>query len=102
MIFLKPACSVCSAIPSSAARRLMPARIITASCVVKSSTCFIDGLPPLRRESVSIRLPLLADCFIGRRSSTWWPWLRSTFAAAVAFSALSTPTLIDPELDLTE
>ena len=26
-------------------RRPMPARTMTASCVVKSSTCFIDGLP---------------------------------------------------------
>ena len=35
--------STWSAMPSSAARRLMPARIITASCVVKSRMSFCDG-----------------------------------------------------------
>ena len=47
-----PECEVWSAIPSSAARRLMPARIITASCVVKSSTCFWFGLPEFSSASL--------------------------------------------------
>ena len=94
---LNRACSVCSAMPSSAARSEMPARTITASCVVKSSTCLVVGLPELSCLSfASAEAP--ASCF-ARTDRTFSPLARSTSDAAPESAALIVPVTGDPSLE---
>ena len=90
--FLNPAWEVWSAMPSSAERRLMPARIITASCVVKSRTFFEVGLRELSRWMNSPR-PVPASAPAGERAMTCSPWPRSAVAAVATVSAATIPAV---------
>ena len=75
---------------------LMPARIMTASCVVKSRISFFPG--PLDQLSFSLSPENRSCVAVGASWTTWSPLPRS-IAAAVAASAAARPpasTLPDP------
>ena len=77
---------VCSPMPSRATRMPMPARTITASWVVKSSTFFIVGLAELSSLSFCTS-PERDSAEIGEIDMTSLPWARSVAAAAAAVEA---------------
>jgi hypothetical protein len=85
----------CSAIPSSAARIEMPARIITASCSVKSRISFLDGPDEALRSSDS-RCARCDAIATGASEMTSSPRPRSATAAAAALCAASMPETTSP------
>ena len=76
----------------------MPARIITASWVVKLSTSFWLGpLLTLRLLKVAFQSRRARPTARGVSATTVWPWLRRAWAAARALSAAMVPTLGSPD-----
>ena len=75
----------------------MPARIMTASCVVKSRICLSFGRPALSSRNFSANDLAALSALI---ETTCRPRARSTAAAAVPVSATRLPELTCPAADL--
>src|SRR5688572_1842267 len=83
-----------SAMPSIAARMLMPARIMTESCAVKLCT----SLAPGPQERLVLRIePLRYLSSTEARERMYSPRLRSSWDAAARLAALSRPAVTFPE-----